>query len=419
MSFMDTPIPANAWRRQRKYFFSVLGFSLVCALWAWAAPSGERRLRVLKSELSVAQVSQGIFEDVIPLRGQITPLYTIYLDAMEGGRVEKILVEEGVELQAGQAIVEFSNARLQLESITREAQVSEQINLLQSQELNLARNALDHKRQLNELELRLKDTAQQLARAKKLAAQNYIAQDKLDELGNQYQYLQNSLALTKESQAADKALQESQLQQLRGSVASLNKNLAFARDNLESLKVKAPVDGLLTAFDLQPGQSLMPGERFGQIDDPDNFKVMALVDEFYKNRLQLGQTAFYQQGSEKYDLRVKKIYPQVIDGQFRVDLVFNNAQPPNVSRGQTLQMRLQIGANEPALLIPNNSFYQDTGGHWIYVMDGSQQFARKRDITLGRRNAQSIEVLNGLVEGESVIVSPYTNYKEIDRLIIR
>lgn len=416
---MDTPIQLSLWQRQRKIIFTLTLLGLLLSLWVWAAPTGERRLRVQASELSIAPVTEGMFDDVIPLRGQITPLYTIFLDAMEGGRVEKILVEEGVKLQEGQAIVEFSNARLQLESITREAQVSEQINLLQSQELNLARNALDHKRQLNELELRLKDTAQQLARAKKLAEQDYIARDRLDELGNQYDYLQRSLALTKESQAADKALQESQLQQLRGSVQSLNKNLAFARDNLESLKVKAPVGGLLTAFDLQPGQSLMPGERFGQIDDPDNFKVMALVDEFYKNRVQLGQSAVYVQAESRYELRVKKIYPQVTDGQFRMDLVFVGSQPPNVSRGQTLQMRLHIGASEAALLIPNNSFYQDTGGHWIYVVDSKREFALRRDIKLGRRNAQYIEVLSGLAAGESVIVSPYTNYKEIERIIIR
>lgn len=416
---MDTPIPDNAWRRHRKYFVSALVLGLLCALWAWAAPSGERRLRVQASELSVAQVSQGIFEDVIPLRGQITPLHSIYLDAMEGGRVEKILVEEGANLQQGQAIVEFSNARLQLDSITREAQVSEQINLLQTQELNLARNALDHKRQLNELELRLKNTEQQLTRAQKLLQQQYISVDKVDELRNQYEYLQQSLVLTRESQAADQALQEAQLKQLRDSVESLNKNLAFARNNMESLKVKAPIAGRLTAFDLQLGQSLTMGERFGQIDDPDNFKVMALVDEFYKNRLQLGQTAFYQQGDKNYDLRVKKLYPQVTDGQFRVDLVFANAQPPNVSRGQTLQMRLQIGANEPALLVPNNSFYQDTGGHWIFVLDKTHELALRRDIKLGRRNSQYIEVLEGLAQGDAVIVSPYTNYKDIQTLIIR
>jgi HlyD family secretion protein len=396
---MDTPIPQHPWQRLRHYFFALLAMGALMALWAWAAPSGERRLRVAQSELSIASVTQGIFEDVIPLRGQIMPLRTIYLDAIEGGRVEKILVEEGVMLEEGQPIVEFSNARLQLESITREAQVSEQINLLQTQELNLARNALDHKRQLNELELRLKNTGQQLVRAKKLAEQKYIAQDKLDDLENQYEYLQRSLVLTKESQAADKALQESQLQQLRDSVASLNKNLAFARDNLESLKVKAPIAGRLTAFDLQLGQSLMPGESIGQIDDPDNFKVMALVDEFYKNRLQLGLAAFYQQGDKHYELRVKKIYPQVSNGQFRIDLVFSTGQPSNISRGQTLQMRLQVGASEPALLIPNSSFYQDTGGHWIFVASADGTRALRRNITPGRRNNQFIEVLHGLWQG--------------------
>lgn len=417
--FMDTPIQPGVWQRSRKYFFAVLALVLFSALWSWAAPGGERRLRVQANELGIAEITRGIFEDVIPLRGQVMPLQSIYLDAMEGGRVEKILVEEGASLQQGQAIVEFSNARLQLDSITREAQVSEQINLLQTQELNLARNALDHKRQLNELTLRLKNTRQQLARAQKLAEQHYISADKVDELRNQYEYLQQNLVLTRESQAADQALQAAQLNQLRDSVDSLNKNLVFARNNLESLKVKAPIAGRLTAFDLQLGQSLIPGERFGQVDDPDNFKVMALVDEFYKNRLQPGQTAFYQQGDKNYDLRIKKIYPQVTEGQFRVDLVFATEQPPNISRGQSVHMRLQIGANEPALLVPNNSFYQDTGGHWIFVLDKDRKQAFRRDIRLGRRNSQYIEVLDGLAQGETVVVSPYTNYNDIQTLIIR
>lgn len=416
---MDTPIHASAWRRNRKFFFAAFILGSLSVFWGWAAPGAERRLRVQANELSFANVSRGIFEDVIPLRGQITPLKSIYLDAMEGGRVEKILVEEGANLQQGQAIVEFSNARLQLDSITREAQVSEQINLLQTQELNLARNALDHKRQLNELALRLKNTRQQLMRAQKLFQQQYISAEKVDELRNQYDYLQQGLVLTRESQEADQALQEAQLKQLRDSVESLRKNLAFARNNMESLKVKAPITGKLTAFDLQLGQSLTPGESFGQIDDPDNFKVMAWVDEFYKSRLQLGQTAFYQQGDNNYDLRVKKIYPQVTDGRFRVDLVFATAQPPNISRGQTVQMRLQIGANEPALLVSNNSFYQDTGGHWIFVLDKERGHAFRRDIKLGRRNSQYIEVLEGLAQGDTVIVSPYTNYKDIQTLVIR
>ncbi len=415
---MDTPIHSSQWQRQQKFIFSAAVLCLLCVLWIWAAPSGERRLRVERSELSIAAVSEGIFEDVIPVRGQIMPLHSIYLDALEGGRVEKILVEEGSSLQAGQSIVEFSNTRLQLDSITREAQVSEQINLLQTQELNLARNALDHKRQLNELELRIKNTGQQLTRAQMLLQQNYISVEQVEKLQNDYVYLERSLELTKESQAADQALQEAQLKQLRDSVTSLNKNLAFARSNLESLNVKAPIAGRLTAFDLQVGQSLMPGTRFGQIDDPDHFKVMVMIDEFYKSRVQLHQQALYKQGEQEFLLRVKKIYPQVTDGQFRIDLVFTATQPANISRGQTLQMRLQLGENEPARLIPNNSFFQDTGGHWIFVVSNDEKHAQRRVIKLGRRNSQFIEVIEGLSVGEHVIVSPYTTYNDIQSLII-
>lgn len=416
---MDTPLSPNFWQRRKKIFFVGIILGLPGLLWVWATPDGERRLRVVRSELTIAAVTEGVFEDVIPVRGQITPLHSIYLDAIEGGRVEKILVEDGADLQQGQPIVEFSNARLQLDSITREAQVSEQINLLQTQELNLARNALDHKRQLNELNLRLKNTREQLQRMESLLMRNYVSTEQVDKLRNEYTYLQNSLALTKESQAADQALQRAQLKQLRDSVASLNENLAFARNNLESLKVKAPMAGRLTSFDLQVGQSLMPGSSFGQIDDPDNFKVSAQVDEFYKGRLFVGQYAQFKQGNDEYLLHVKKIYPQITGGQFRIDLVFANTQPPDISRGQALHMRLQLGENEPARLIPNNSFFQDTGGHWIFVVNNDGETAQRRDIKLGRRNSQFIEVLDGLVPGENVVVSPYTAYNDIQQLIIQ
>jgi HlyD family secretion protein len=216
----------------------------------------------------------------------------------------------------------------------------------------------------------------------------------------------------------DRALQAAQMKQLRDSVASLNNNLTFARTNLASLNVKAPIAGRLTAFNLEPGQSLMPGERFGQIDDPDHFKLMAQVDEFYMNRTRVDQTALAKVNQQEFPLRIKKIYPQVIDGQFRVDLVFTGEQPANISRGQTLQMHLQMGANEPARLIPNNSFFQDTGGHWIFVVSADGKRAQRRDIKLGRRNSQFIEVIAGLEINEQVIVSPYTTYNDIDSLKI-
>lgn len=391
---------------------------MIVALWVVAAPDNNRILRVDKNKLVIALVTQGIFEDVIPLRGEVMPLRTLYLDAIEGGRIEKIHVEDGARVAVGDAIVDISNTRLQLESITREAQVSEQINLLQTQELNLARNELEHKRNLNELEHQVNMESQRVERMQPLIKQQLISAVELKDAEDNLAYLKKRQQLISEARAVDQALQAAQMKQLRDSVASLNNNLTFARTNLESLNVKAPIAGRLTSFNLEPGQSLMPGERFGQIDDPDHFKLMAKLDEFYMNRTYVDQTALAKIGIQEFPLRIKKIYPQVIDGQFRVDLVFTHEQPANISRGQTLQLRLQMGANEPAQLIPNSSFFQDTGGHWIFVVSADGKRAQRREIKLGRRNSQFIEVLSGLDLNEQVIVSPYTLYKDIDSLRI-
>lgn len=393
-------------------------FLVIVALWVVAAPDNKRTLRVDKSKLVIATVTQGIFEDVIPLRGEVMPLRTLYLDAIEGGRVEKVHVEDGARVAIGDSIVDISNTRLQLESITREAQVSEQINLLQTQELNLARNELEHKRNLNELEHQINMESQRVERMRPLIKQKLISAAEMKNAEDNLAYLKKRQQLISEAREVDQALQAAQMKQLRDSIESLNNNLTFARTNLAGLNVKAPIAGRLTAFNLEPGQSLMPGERFGQIDDPDHFKLMAKIDEFYMNRIYVDQTALAKIGTQEFPLRVKKLYPQVIDGQFRVDLVFIAEQPVNISRGQTLQLRLQMGANELAQLIPNNSFYQDTGGHWIFVVSADGKRAERREIKLGRRNSQFIEVLSGLDVNEQVVVSPYTLYKEIDSLRI-
>ncbi len=415
---MDKPRQLHFWQKWRRTISAASIFAAIAALWVMAAPTSERTLRVNKNELIIATVQQGIFEDVIPLRGEVMPLRTLYLDAIEGGRVEKIHLEDGATIEVGAAIVDISNTRLQLESITREAQVSEQINLLQTQELNLARNDLEHKRNLTELDHQIKTQNQRLERMKPLLKRQLISAAELQDAEDNLAYLKKRQQLIREARAVDQALQAAQMKQLRDSVTSLNNNLRFARSNLAGLNVKAPIAGRLTAFSLEPGQSLMPGERFGQIDDPDHFKLMAQVDEFYMNRTQVDQTAMAKIDQREFPLRIKKIYPQVVDGQFRIDLVFTGKQPPNISRGQTLQLRLQMGANEPAQLIPNNSFFQDTGGHWIFVVSADGQRAQRRDIQLGRRNSQFIEVISGLTLDEQVIVGPYTTYADIDYLKI-
>lgn len=382
-------------------------------------PGSEKVLRVKRDNLTTANVIEGVFEDFIPLRGHIRPLTSVYLDATEGGRVEKIHVEDGTELALDDPIVDISNTRLQLESITREAQVSEQINLMQTQELNLTRNALEHKRNLQQLSFEIDQLEVRLQRVEPLIKTGHVAQAELEDTRKQLVFLQQQRKLTLEARDADEALQDAQMKQLADSIKNLRSNLDFARKNLESLRVKAPVAGRLTAFTLQIGQSLMPGERFGQIDNPNAYKLVAMVDEFYMPGVFEGQSASTKIHSQEYSLVVQKIYPQVTSGQFRVDLQFDGNQPTLLSRGQGVQLRLQMGENTSSRLIPLGSFYADTGGNWIYVIAPDGNSAYKRAIKSGRSNSQYLEVLEGLLVDEEVVISSYTQFDQIDKLIFK
>lgn len=222
--------------------------------------------------------------------------------------------------------------------------------------------------------------------------------------------------LSKEAQGTDLRLQKAQLAQLRRAGEQLQKNLTVARSNLDTLVVKSPIDGKLTALNAELGQSIAPGERIGQVDDPRRYKVQARLDEFYLPRLDVGQTAAL--ADPPLTLKVHKIYPQVTAGQFTIDLVFQDEQPPGLRRGQTLQLRLTLGEATDALLIPNGAFYQDTGGAWILVVSPDRSRAVRRTVRLGRRNARDIEVLEGLEAGEAVITSPYTSFREVDQVVL-
>jgi len=377
---------------------------------------GGRSFKVPASRLVVSSVSEGTFEDFIPVRGRVTPLKTLYLDAIEGGRVERIMVEDGAALKKGDLIVELSNSNLQVSFTANETRVTEQLNNLRTQELALERTRLGHKRSLVDINYQIKTLTRQAIRERDLFETGAITRTRLDDTEDSLEYQINLREITLESQTTDARLQEDQLRFLRSSGERLEQSIVVARRNLDSLNVRAPVDGKLSGFNVEIGQSIPRGNRLGQIDDPDNYKLTANIDEFYLGRVDLGQAATFERTGINYAMRISKIYPQVNNGQFVVDFVFNGAQPTGIRRGQTIQTRLTLGDATKAKLIPNGAFFQDTGGNWVFVVseDGSQ--AVKRSVRLGRRNARFIEVLDGLEVGERVVTSPYTSFVEMDRL---
>jgi HlyD family secretion protein len=385
------------------------------AWWFVDAVMGGRSLSVNAQRITVSTVTTGTFEDFIPLRGRLVPRSTVFLDAIEGGRVEQILVEDGAIVEAGDMIAVLSNTNLQLEVLGREAAVTEQLNNMRTIELQLEQNRLSHKRNLVEIDYQITRLSREINRQRELISKNLVSQSTVDQLEDELTYYQNRREVTLESQATDARMQEQQLQQLRDAGEQLQAGLEFARKNLDDLSVRAPVAGKLSGFNIEIGQSIARGGRLGQIDDPDGYKLNARIDEYYLGRVDLQQVASAEHNGRDLDLRVSKIYPQVNEGQFEVDMIFAE-QPEGLRRGQTLQTRLTLGDNTDATLIPNGAFYQETGGNWVFVVAPSGGEAVKRNVSLGRRNTKFIEVLDGLEPGENVITSPYTSFVGMDRL---
>ncbi len=415
-SGMDRVIELTPWKKYRnRIVWSLVIPVFIIAYWLLKPEEG-RVLKVQNNHIVISTVSMGEFDDYIPVRGQVEPLKSVYLDALEGGRVDAVFVEDGAHVTKNQLIVKLSNTQLQLDVIAREAQVTEQLNNFRNTELSLEQNRLSHKRNLIDINYNIIRLSREIERLTPLQNKNLIDNGSLERLKDEHDWYIAKKKVTLESQKTDEHLQIIQMQQLSDAGAQMEKNLEVARENMDSLNVRAPVAGKLTAFDLEVGQALSWGTNIGQIDDPDSFKLSANIDEYYLTRIGLDQMAHFSKDSSDYKLRVKKIYPQVINGTFKIDLTFIGKEPDSIRRGQTIQTDLQLGSPSDSLLIPNGAFYQDTGGNWIFVVTEDGLKAVKRKIKLGRRNLRFIEVIDGLDKGEKVITSPYTNYLDMDRL---
>ena len=373
-------------------------------------------LSVNQDRLAISAVESGTFDDFLPMRGRVTPLVTVYLDAVEGGRVDQKLVEDGAHVTQGQLLAVLSNAELQLSTLEKQAEVEQQLNNMRSQELALTQTRNANLRDLNQAETDLAKMRRQYELQKPLAEKGFVSAKAFNDTKDDLVYQQQRLAILKRSIAQTESLQSSQLQQLRLASSSLSSSMGIARSNLGQLSIRAPVTGELSGFEIQLGQSLQQGQRIGQIDSTGGNKLQADVDEYYLGRVHVGQTASADVDGKTFRLRVSKVYPQVRNGQFQIDLVFDGPSPSSVQRGQTIQTKLTLGDSSKAMLIPNGAFFNDTGGNWIFVVDKSGRGATKRPVQLGRRNADVIEVLGGLSPGERVITSSYTGLTDKDRL---
>jgi HlyD family secretion protein len=387
---------------------------LIILFWIFAPRSDS--MSVTKDRLTIATVQSGTFDDFLPLRGRVTPLVTVYLDAVEGGRVDQKLVEDGAHVTQGQMLAVLSNAELQLSTLEKQAEVEQQLNNMRSQELALTQTRNSNLRDLNQAQTDLAKARRLYQLQKPLAERGFVPMKTYNDTKDDLDYQSKRLEILKQSISQTEALQSSQLQQLRVASTSLNSSMGIARSNLGQLSIRAPVTGDLSGFDIQLGQSLQQGERIGQIDSTGGNKLQADVDEYYLGRVAVGQTATADVDGKTYRMKVAKVYPQVRSGQFQIDLLFVGPAPASVQRGQTVQTKLTIGDSSKAMLIPNGAFFSDTGGNWIFVVDKGGNGATKRQVQLGRRNADFIEVVEGLSPGERVITSSYSGLVDKDHL---
>jgi HlyD family secretion protein len=407
--------------RSRRPYLVAAGAAAVVALVAAAfLTDGTSTSFTLDGQrIRTATVSTGMYEDYIPLRASVEPERTVYLDAIEGGRVERILVEEGAFVEEGQPLVDLSNTSLQLDVIAREAEVSEQLNNLRNTQLAIEQNRLKLKSDLIEIDYQIVRLQRLVNRYEELEGNQFISKTEYEDARDELDYWTNKRVVTRESQEQDEKIRLAQIEQLESSVSQLEKNLTLARSNLDNLLIRAPRSGQLTSLNAEIGESKARGERLGQIDDVDRFKATALVNEFYLNRVRQGQQALLDIGGREHRLEISKIYPEVQASQFEIDLRFLGTAPTDIRRGQTLQLRLILGDTaDQATLLANGPFYNDTGGAWVFVLDPNGEVATRREVQLGRRNPNNIEVEAGLLPGDEVIISSYANFIEVDRLFI-
>jgi HlyD family secretion protein len=395
--------------------------SVVVLLILYSLIFGDRssKLNVEVEKISIAKIKKDVFQDYIAVIGTVEPIQTIYLDAIEGGRVEEILLDEGSMLTKGDVIMRLSNVNLILDITYNEAQVARAINELRTARLLMVQQQMNSESQIIETERLLKLQERAYKNNKVLFEDQHISKEEYDQSKEQYDATVKKLALLMEIQYQDSVFRSIQVESLEASVTSLTKNLEIIKQRLENLNIKAPVNGELATLNPEIGEVITYGTRIGTINILDSYKLRVEIDEHYIARVSRGLTGECDFAGRGYPGKIIKIYPEVQGGRFYVDMIFTGDLPGAIRIGQTSRIKLELGESKQAILIPRGGFYQSTGGQWVYVIDESGEFAYKKDISIGRQNPRYYEVLAGLTPGEQVIISSYDTFGDVDKLILK
>ncbi len=417
---MDRKIAKRFWTRQRIIY--AVGSVLFLALLAWGISStgGGRSLNVDADRVTISDVQFAPFQENIPVTGNVLPKNWFFLDAVEGGRVEEIFVQEGAILGEGDSILRLSNSSLQVSLLNTEAQRIEQINRLEQTRFQVEQSNLSTRQQLVDMEYNILRLRREFERAEQLYAKQLISEQEYFRIKDEFDYQQRRRDLTIRSYATDSLRQAQQLEQMAASVERMDGNFQVINEQLENLTIRAPVAGRLSQLNAELGEIVNSGYRFGQLDLLDGVMVRAQVDEFHISRVHPGQTAVTLPiAGQEYTMEVRRVYPEVRQGRFEVDLDFVGGSPVGIRRGQTVRARLAMSDPTEAVVVPLGGFFQSTGGNWIYLLEESGDVAVKQPIRLSRKNLEVYEVVEGLEPGQRVITSSYETFNEADRLILK
>lgn len=416
---MDRIIENKAKKRRKILWISVAVLITGLVVYLLFFSDHSSKLNVERDKLTIADVIENEFLDYMTATGTVEPLTTVYLDAVEGGRVEQILIEEGSMVSKGDIILRLTNPDLNLRILTSQADLAEQENRLRDTKIMMEQQRIELRRQIIQYEFDLIKLNRTYQSNKILFNQGLIPEQEYLLSKENYELTQQTIVLFREKSVQDSLFRATQVKSLEGALDRMQDNIELVKDKLESLNVKAPVSGQLGSLEAEIGQTIISGYRLGQIHILDNFKVTAEIDEHWIDRIKTGLPATLERNDQNFNLRIIKVYPEVRNGRFQVDMEFSGIKPDNIRTGQTYRINVELGQPVKAIQVLKGGFFESTGGQWIYVVDASGQFASKRTIRTGRMNPRYYEILEGLEPGEKVVVSSYTSFGDNDKLILK
>ena len=417
---MDRKIEKTKTQRLMKYWPYIAGGSVLMAMLLWVIFGNHAStLRVSRDELTISDVQHAEFKDYVRTNGQVLPIQVVQISPEEGGIVVEKVVEEGTMVHQGDVIVRLSNSNLDLQILNAEAELAEKQNLLRNTQVAMQQDRLNNQTEQAQLDMDTQRKQRTFDQNKRLYEAKLISEE--DYLQSQEDYL---LSVKKQSLVSRRLKQDSlyrtvQMDQMEDNLQNMRRNVVLVRQRKEKLEVRSAIDGELGLLDVELGQSIQPGQKIGQLNDLSDYKVQAQIDEHYIDRVRQGLSATFTRGDKQYQLQVRKVYPEVREGKFRCDFIFKGERPENIRTGQTYYLDLELGQPEQAVIIPRGTFFQTTGGQWIFVLDKSGERAYRRPIRIGRQNPQYYEVLEGLEPGERIVTSGYEAFKDNEVLVLK